>query len=72
MDASTAAPVSHGIREADNVNLDDVDFGRQVARNFETNFLLANGWLGPNLHDSFLHRDKLRFQLRRPRRGPTH
>ena len=52
--------------------LDDVDFGRQVARNFETNFLLADGRLGPDLHDSFLHRDKLRFQLRRPRRGPTH
>jgi hypothetical protein len=36
------------------VNLDDVDFGRQVARDFETNFLLADGRLGPDLHDGFL------------------
>ena len=63
MSTSTAAPVSHGDREAEYVNLDDVDFGRQVARNFETNFLLADGRLGPNLHDSFLQRIKLRFQF---------
>ena len=72
MRSSTAAPVAHGTRETENVNLDDVDFGRQVARHFETDFLLAHGRLGPDLHDSFLHNAKLRFQLRRPRRGPTH
>ena len=25
--------------------LDDVDFSREIAGHFETNFLLANGWL---------------------------
>jgi len=31
--------------------LDNVDFGRQVRRNFEADFLFANGGLGPGLHD---------------------
>lgn len=31
-------------------SLDDVDFGRQVARHFQTNFLLTNCGLRPNLH----------------------
>ena len=56
MRSSTAAPVSHGTREAEYVNLDDVDFGWQVARYFETDFGFANGWLGPNLHVCLLHR----------------
>ena len=30
--------------------LDNVDFCREVARDFETDFLFANGWLGPDLH----------------------
>jgi hypothetical protein len=34
--------------------LDDVDLGRQVRRHFEADFLLANGGLGPGLHDVFL------------------
>jgi hypothetical protein len=34
-------------------HLDDVDFSWEIARNFETNFLLAHGRLCPNLH-SFL------------------
>jgi hypothetical protein len=35
-------------------NLDDVDFGRQVARHFETDFLLADFRLRPDLHECFL------------------
>jgi hypothetical protein len=34
--------------------LDNVDFGRQVRRNFEADFLLTNGGLGPGLHDDLL------------------
>ncbi len=36
-------PVSHKVCETEDlIRLDEVDFGRQVARDFETNFLLAN------------------------------
>ncbi len=31
--------------------LDNVDLSRQVRRNFEADFLLTNGGLGPGLHD---------------------
>jgi hypothetical protein len=31
--------------------LDDVDLGRQVARDLEANFLLTNSGLRPDLHD---------------------
>ena len=34
--------------------LDDVDLSRQVRRHFETDFLFANGGLGPGLHDDVL------------------
>jgi hypothetical protein len=34
-------------------SLDDVDLGREVARDFEANFLLANFRLGPGLHVIF-------------------
>ena len=36
------------------VRLDDVDLGRQVARDFEADFLLANLRLVPDLHWYFL------------------
>ena len=32
--------------------LDDVDLSREVARDLETNFLLGNLRLRPNLHDN--------------------
>lgn len=70
MIASTAAPVSHGIREGEDINLDDVDFGWQVARDFETNFLLADGRLGPNLHARLLHRDCCVSKIADPSEGP--
>ncbi len=54
METSTAAPDAHEGRETENTKLDDVDFGWQVARDFEANFLLANFWLGPNLHNRLL------------------
>lgn len=38
------------------VDLDDVDFGWQVARYFKTDFGFANGWLGPDLHEFFLQK----------------
>jgi hypothetical protein len=48
---STAAPVSHMVSEnEDFISLDEVDFGRKVARDFETNFLLAHFGLRPDLH----------------------
>ena len=31
--------------------LDQVDFGREIARDLEANFLLTHGRLRPNLHD---------------------
>jgi hypothetical protein len=31
-------------------SLDEIDFGREVAGDFETNFLLANGRLRPDFH----------------------
>lgn len=35
-------------------SLDEVDLGRQIARNLETNFLLANLRLVPDFHCVFL------------------
>ena len=40
--------------EKGNRRLDDVDFGRKIARNLETNFLLANLRLVPDFHCVFL------------------
>jgi hypothetical protein len=37
--------------------LDDVDFRWQVRRNFEADFLFANGRLGPDLHDGYPSKD---------------
>lgn len=53
-----------------NPTLDEVDLGRQVARDLEANFLLANFGLRPNLHDGFLHAVNC-FPSCKPRRGPT-
>jgi hypothetical protein len=47
---STAAPELL-TSAASGSTLDDVDLGRQVARDLEANFLLANCGLGPDLHD---------------------
>ena len=66
MEPSTAAPCAREIRELEHINLDDVDFSWQVARNFETDFLLAHGRLGPNLHDSFLQFKLLRSKTTDP------
>jgi hypothetical protein len=42
----TAAQEPYGSK-----SLDDVDFGREIAGHFKTNFLLANGRLCPDFHD---------------------
>jgi hypothetical protein len=47
---STAAPELL-TSAASGSTLDDVDLGRQVARNLEANFLLTNCGLRPGLHD---------------------
>jgi hypothetical protein len=44
------AGISQGLRDRRLHSLDEVDFGRKVARDFETNFLLANFGLRPGLH----------------------
>ena len=49
--------------------LDEVDLGRQVARNFETDFLLANSGFRPNLH-SVSSKAVNCFQLASPAEGP--
>jgi hypothetical protein len=48
---STAAPVSHNACETEDfISLDEVDLGRKVAGDFETNFLLAHFGFRPDLH----------------------
>lgn len=37
-------PTTASTQQVDDA-LDDVDFSREIAGHFETNFLLANGWL---------------------------
>src|SRR6185437_1694865 len=67
----TAAPLSHKERETEDIKpLDKVDFGRQVARDFETNFLLANCGLRPNFHGVSSKAVNC-FHHCKPRRGPT-
>ena len=39
------------VHEPNQPILDQVDFGREIARDLEANFLLAHGRLRPNLHD---------------------
>ena len=58
--ASTEAPGGGGrllgrlAQGSPRVPSDDIDFGRQIARHLEADFLLANLRLVPDLHD-FLH-----------------
>ena len=56
--------------------LDDVDLGRQVARDLEANFLLGNLGLRPNLHSippvRIVCLTFSAYFFGRPRRGPTH
>jgi len=50
-DASTAVPFMTCMSGRSERHLDDVDLSRQVARDLEANFLLANLRLVPDLHD---------------------
>jgi len=53
------------------IDLDDVDLSRQVAGDFEADFLLTNCGLGPGLHDgSSLKCDKLLYRKSAPPRAP--
>lgn len=64
---AAAAPACAGRRRAkldfEPTRLDEVDFGRQVRRHFEADFLLANFRLGPGLHVKFLHPKLIRTSV---------
>ena len=68
---STAAPDAQQVSERNDV-LDDVDLGRQIARNFEADFLLTNLRLVPDLHWLSSVMARCLSSWSAPRQGGTH